>query len=996
MKKRYMERILLLLFFVALSGWSYAQTGSISGEVLDEANQPLPGASVNIKSLNRGTSTDGNGRFSLPNIPVGAYSVSVTFIGYEVLNRQVTVNGATQVSLKLVPSAQNLNEVVVIGYGTQEKKDVTGSISTVSSKDFQKGTITSPDQLIVGKIAGVQVTTNGGSPGSGSTIRIRGGASLNASNDPLIVVDGVPLSGSAISGVSNPLALINPNDIETFTVLKDANATAIYGSRASNGVILITTKKGKQGAPVVNFSTQNSVATVGRKVEVLSAEQHRAFVTENGNADQIAMLGEANTDWQDEIYRQAFTTDNNISIAGSTKNMPYRVSLGYLDQDGTLLTDNMNRTSAAVSVSPKLFDDHLKIDLNLKGSLSNSQFANQNAIVNAIQFDPTQSVSATNDFGNYFEWLSVSQLPTGGTSIVPNPNAPRNPVGLIRLKDDHGKTARSFGNAQFDYSFHFLPELHANLNLGYDVSRGQGATYIFPFAAQSVSTNGSYKEYQSDVSNKVVEFYLNYNKAIPSIKSSINATAGYGYYANKTKTLNFPTYQGDSTTVTSTPTFPYDQPENRLLSYYGRLIYTFNDKYILSGTVRTDGSSRFSEDNRWGVFPSAAFTWRINEENFLNNTRVLSDLKVRLSYGVTGQQEGIANYSYMPNYATSSNEALYQLGDTFYFMNAPLAYDANIKWETTETINAGLDYGFLNGRINGSFDIYRKKTKDLLSSIPIPIGSNFSNFLLTNVGNMEASGIEFAINGKPVLKEDFSWDLGFNVTFNKTKVTNLTASYNPDYMVSTGGIQGATGNYIQAHTLNATPYTFFVYKQVYGEDGKPLQGVYADLNGDGSVTGDDKYFYKSPAPRVTLGFSTSLNYKNWALSTVLRANLGNYLYNNVASNFSSRSNLLNSGAGILNNVTGDFYNTQFTLNQYMSDYYVQNASFLKMDNIGLSYNAGKLLRNKTTGNLTVSANVQNVFTVTNYNGIDPEVNSGIDYQLYPRPRTFVLGLNLGF
>lgn len=995
MKKRYMERILLLLFFVALSGWSYAQTGSISGVVLDETNQPLPGASVNIKSLNRGTSTDGDGRFSLPSVPQGAQSLSVTFIGYEVLTRQVTVNGATQVSLKLVPSAQNLNEVVVIGYGTQQKKDLTGSISTVNSKDFQKGTITSPDQLIVGKIAGVQVTTNGGQPGGGSTIRIRGGASLNASNDPLIVVDGVPLSSfkdkdgnNTLPGVGNPLSLINPNDIETFTVLKDANATAIYGSRASNGVVLITTKKGKSGKPAVSFSTQNSVATVARKLDVLSADEIRDYVNNNGSAVQIGMLGTANTNWQDEVYQKAFTSDNNLSIAGAYKKMPYRVSLGYLNQDGTLITDNLKRTSGALSVTPKLLDDHLKIDLNLKGSMTKSRFAFQDGIANAIQFDPTQSVRTENEYGNYFEWLQSSGLP--------NPNAPRNPVGLIELKDDRGETARSFGNLQFDYSFHFLPELHANLNLGYDVSTGKGSTYIPDFAAQSASTSGYFKEYKSDIANKVVEFYLNYTKDIPSLKSNINATAGYGFYANRTKIHNFNAYQGDRTTVTSTPVYPFDQPENRLLSYYGRLIYTFNDKYILAGTVRTDGSSRFSEDNRWGVFPSAAFTWRINEENFLQSVPALSDLKLRLSYGITGQQEGIANYSYLPNYATSSNESMYEFGGQYYYMNAPVAYDANVKWETTETLNAGLDYGFLNGRINGSIDIYKKKTKDLLSVIPIPIGSNFSNVLLTNVGNMEASGLEFALNGKPILKEDFSWDIGFNLTYNKLKVTNLTASFDPSYRVLTGGIKGSTGNFIQAHTLNRAPYAFNVYKQVYDADGNPLQGVYADLNEDGAITESDRYFYKSPAPKFILGFSTGLNYKSWSLNTVLRASLGNYLYDNVSSNFSTRSALLNAGAGILNNVTRDFLNSGFTTAQYQSDYFVKNASFLKMDNIGLSYNAGNILNNRTTGNLTLSANVQNVFTVTNYKGIDPEVQNGIDYQLYPRPRTFVVGLNLGF
>lgn len=991
MKKCYLKKLLLLFGLVLFTALGYAQSGSITGQVLDEKGQPLPGASVNIKSINRGTATDEKGSFRLNAVPNGNYIISASFIGYQVLQMPVTVSGEKRVLLKLVPNAQNLTEVVVIGYGTQQRKELTGSISTVSSKDFQKGTITTPDQLIVGKVAGVQVTTNGGAPGSGSTIRIRGGASLNASNDPLIVVDGVPISNSAISGVSNPLALINPNDIESFTVLKDANATAIYGSRASNGVLLITTKKGATGKPVINFSTQNSLATVAKKVDVLSADEMRAYVNEHGSAAQINMLGSANTDWQDEIYRTAVTTDNNLSIAGAVKKVPYRVSVGYLDQDGTLMRDNMKRTSGAVTVNPKFFDNHLKVNLNLKGTLTKTQFGNQDAINGAIQFDPTQSVHADNIFGNYYEWTQGS-----GSSLKPNPNAPRNPVAQIELKDDHGQANRSFGNLQFDYSFHFLPDLHANLNLGYDVATGKGATYIPSFAAMNYATNGYYHEYKQNISNKVAEFYLSYVKDIASLKSNVNVTAGYGYYANKTKTFNYASYEADSTTVTSTPKFAYDIPENRLLSYYGRLIYTFNNKYILSGTVRTDGSSRFSPDTRWGVFPSGAFTWRINEENFMKAFTSLSDLKLRLSYGVTGQQEGIANYSYMANYKVSSNESMYQLGDTFYYMNAPVAYDANIKWETTDTYNAGLDYGFFNGRINGSIDVYKKKTKDLLSTIPIPIGSNFSNTLLTNVGNMEATGVEFSINGKPIARSNYSWDIGFNFTYNKTKVTNLTATYDPDYMVAATGITGSTGNYITYHTLNRSPYSFYVYKQIYDAQGKPLQGVYADLNGDGSVTADDRYFYKSPAPKFTMGFSTSFNYKKWTFNTVLRANLENYLYNNVASNFSSSSNLLNSGAGILNNSVRDFLNTGFTNPQYQSDYYIQNASFLKMDNIGLSYNAGNLLNNHTKGNLVISANVQNVFVITNYKGIDPEDYDGVDYKLYPRPRTFVLGLNLGF
>jgi len=959
---------------------TFAQSGSLSGTISDEKNQPLPGASVVIKSLNKGTSTDPNGNFKITGLSNGEVSVQITFIGYQPLTRTVTINGATTLNLQLKPSSQALSEVVVIGYGSQQRKDVTGSISTVTAKDFQKGNVTSPEQLITGKVAGVQITSSGGQPGSGTTIRIRGGASLNASNDPLIVVDGVPLSNSNISGVGNPLSLINPNDIESMTVLKDANATAIYGSRASNGVILITTKKGQSGKLAFNFNTQAAFANATRTLSVLSADQVRDYVNTHGTAAQKAMMGNANTNWFDEIYRQAFTSDNNLSATGSYKNIPFRISFGYLDNDGILKRDNMKRTSGAISVSPSLFDKHLKIDLNVKGSLSESFFGNQGAIGSAAQFDPTQSVYAENNFGGYYEWLTDPN--------TPNPNAPRNPVGLLNTRSDSSKVARSFGNIKFDYSFHFLPDLHANLNLGYDVSRGKGGTFIPAFAASNASTKGFISKYSNDISNKVVEFYLNYIKNLKSINSNINATAGYGYYANRTKNNNFPTYQADATTVISQPVYPFDIPESRLLSYYGRLIYTLNDKYILSGTVRADGSARFSEENRWGVFPSVAFTWRAKQEKFFADNNNISDLKLRLSYGVTGQQEGIPNYYFLPTYYSSSNESQYQLGNTFYHLSTPVPYNTKLKWETTTTSNAGIDYGFLNGRISGSLDVYYKKTKDLLSNVPVAVGSNFSNFLTVNLGNMENKGVEFSLSASPVRKKNLSWDLGLNVTHNQSKITNLNSDF-----ILTGSVTGATGNFIQAHSINNTPYAFYVYKQVYDQNGSPIQGAYQDLNNDGVINNSDKYLYKSPAPKWIFGFSTSASYNKWTLSTVLRSNLGNYLYDNISANFATASNII-SPAGLINNATSDFMNTGFTNNQYYSDYYIKNASFLKMDNLGLNYNVGRVV--KGISSLNISANVRNVFTITKYKGVDPEIQNGIDYNLYPRPRTFVLGLNVGF
>ncbi|WP_207421048.1 SusC/RagA family TonB-linked outer membrane protein [Desertivirga brevis] len=974
--KGYVFLYAMLLFpLIAL-----AQTGSLTGKVSDEKNEPLPGASVVIKSLSKGTSTDPNGNFKITGLNNGSVSVQVTFIGYQPLTKTVNISGATTLNIQLQPSAQSLNEVVVIGYGSQQKNDVTGSITTVTSKDFQKGNVTSPEQLITGKVAGVQITSSGGQPGGSSTIRIRGGASLNASNDPLIVVDGVPLSSSSISGVGNALSLINPNDIESMNVLKDANATAIYGSRASNGVILITTKKGQSGRLTFNFNSQAALANASRTLNVLSADQVREYVNANGTDVQKALLGTANTNWYDQIYREAFTSDNNLSVTGSYKKVPFRVSLGYLDNDGILQRDNMKRTSGALSVSPSLFNKHLKIDLNIKGSLSESFFGNQSAITSAAQFDPTQSVYADNSFGGYYEWQTDPS--------TPNPNAPRNPVGLLNTKSDSSKVARSFGNIKFDYSFHFLPELHANLNLGYDVAKGKGGTFIPAFAASNIGTKGNITRYDNNYSNKVAEFYLNYAKDLKSINSNINATAGYGYYAYRTRNNNFPTYQADATTVISQPVYPYDIPENRLLSYYGRVIYTLANKYIVSGTVRTDGSSRFSEENRWGVFPSAAFTWKVKQEDFLASNNNISDLKLRLSYGVTGQQEGIDNYYYLPTYYSSSNESRYQIGNEFYYMSTPVPYNSDLKWETTTTSNAGIDYGFLNGRISGSIDVYYKKTKDLISRVPVSVGSNFSNFLTINLGNMENKGVEFSLSANPVRKKNMNWDLSFNATHNKSKITRLNSD-----VILTGGITGATGNFIQAHAINNTPYAFYTYKQIYDGNGRPIQGAYQDLNNDGSINNADRYLYNSPVPKWILGFSSSFNYQKWTLSTVLRSSLGNYLYDNISANFATASNII-SPAGLINNATSDFLNTGFTNNEFYSDYYIKNASFLKMDNLGLSYDFGRVVKGISSFN--ISANVRNVFTVTKYKGVDPEVQNGIDYNLYPRPRTFVLGINVGF
>lgn len=965
---------------------------TLSGKVLTAQGEPLPGVTVVVKGTSNGTATDADGVFRL-SVAETPGTLVFSFIGYT--NKEVSyTSAAANMKVTLMEDAKALEEVVVIGYGTQKKEDLSGAVTAIGSKDFQKGNITTPEQLITGKVAGVQITSNGGQPGAGSSIRIRGGASLNASNDPLIVVDGVPLTGNGISGASNPLSLINPNDIESMTILKDASATAIYGSRASNGVVLITTKKGKDGKPSINFSSQLISSAITRQVEVLNADQFRAYVNQHGTDAQKALLGSANTNWQDEIYQRATGTDNNLSLSGSYKNIPYRIAGGYLNQNGVLRTDKFERQSAAISLNPLLLDNHLKVDVNVKGSVTNTRFANQGAIGAAVSFDPTQPVHTPNKYGNFFEWTTTGQ--DGG--VLLNPNAPRNPVSLLELRDDRSTVQRSFGNAQIDYKFHFLPELHANLNLGYDVAKGQGAVFVPAEAGQSYNVNpslsGVNNRYLQQVNNKVFEFYLNYTKDLNAIQSNVNVTAGYGFYDNKTKNFNYASLSAVGDTIPGTvPVFPFDIPQNRLKSYYGRLIYAFKDRYTFTGTVRTDGSSRFSPENRWGVFPSASFAWRVNEEAFLKNARVLSDLKFRASYGVTGQQDGIANYSYQSIYNLSGPSSQYQLGNSFYHMYAPSAYDANIKWEQTATSNLGLDYGFLNNRLNGSLDVYYKKTKDLLNVISIPVGSNFSNQILTNVGNIENKGLEFSINAVPVQKDDFNWNVGFNVTANRNKITNLTAARDSSFAGNlAGGISGATGQSIQINSVGYRTYSFYVYKQVYDQEGKPLEGVYADLNKDGVINEQDRYRYQSAAPLVTLGFNTQVDYKKWNLSTILRTYLGNYMYNNVASNLGVKRNIL-SPAGILGNSTTSIYQTNFFNNQYQSDYYVENASFLRMDNLTLGYNAGKVLN---AANLRLSLTCQNVFTLSKYSGVDPEIGSGIDNNFYLRPRTFVVGLNLGF
>lgn len=887
-----------------------------------------------------------------------------------------------QESDSLKTQERKIDEVVLVGYGTRKKTDLTGAVTSISAKDFQEGAISSPEQLIQGKVSGIQITTNSGAPGAGSTIRIRGGASLNASNDPLIVIDGVPVDNNGISGAANPLALINPNDIESFNVLKDASAAAIYGSRAANGVIIITTKKGTAGKLRVAYNTTTSVYERMGLIDMLSAGQFRDIVKQYATPEYQNLMGNHNTNWQDKIYQTALGFDNTVSISGGIKKLPYRISLGYLNQDGIIRTNNIERTTAALNLNPKLFNKHLDINFNIKGTYVENRFKDDAAVEASVIFDPTQSVYSNDAkferYGGYWEWLQADGNP--------NNLAIKNPMSMLNQRWDLSYVRRIIGNVQFDYKFHFLPALRANLNLGYDYSDANGSTKVLPTRISEYFRKGSYRSYTQEKKNKLLEFYLNYQKDIEAINSNIDITAGYTYQ-DWTRTEPFaPTYYGDGTInpVSGVDFFT----QNTLISYFGRLNYTLNSKYLLTATVRRDASSRFDKENRVGYFPSVALAWRMDRENFIKNLNVFSSLKLRAGWGQTGQQDINNNdYPYLARYVLSNSGAAYQLGDTFYRTYRGQGYDKNIKWETTTTSNIGLDFGFWNNRINGSVEVYQKDTKDLLSVVPVPAGANLTNMLLTNVGDMRNKGIEANINVEAIKTNDFTWDFSVNVTHYKSKITNLAST-----QVLVGGITGATGTTIQTHSEGYTPFSFYVYQQVYDANGRPVEGQYVDRNNDGTINSEDLYRYKSPVPDVLLGFSSRFTYKNWDLGFALRASLGNYVYNNMASSYGTLQNIrLNDH---LRNIHSSYYNTGFTKHQLQSDYYVEKASFLRMDNINLGYNFPSFIGDRTK--LRVFGSVQNVFLITKYSGLDPEIFGGIDNNLYQRPRVYSLGLNFQF
>ena len=962
-----------------------AQTRTIKGEVTDAQNgEALIGATVMVEGEKGGTVTDFDGNFSLQ-VSSSAKKIKVSYIGY--IDKVLSISDNMKV--KLESDSKALADVVVIGYGTARKSDLTGSVATVKSKDFNKGLVSSPEQLINGKVSGVQIMSNSGSASAGSTIRVRGGASLNASNDPLIVLDGVPLEQGGISGnSSNFLSMINPSDIESMTVLKDASSTAIYGSRASNGVIIITTKKGQQGAVKVNFNTTNSMQTRAQMVDMLSRDEFVNVINQYGTDNQKSLLGTANTDWNDEVYRTAFGTDNNLSVSGSIdKWLPFRVSVGYYNQSGLVRKDNVERWTGNVVLTPSFFQDHLKLTINAKGTLNNNSFNNGGAVWAAATFNPTIPVYSGNDkYGGYNEALDADGYPVNA--------GVRNPRGLVDLYDSKSKVSRFIGSMDVDYKVHFLPELKLHATVGADYAKGDGTIHVPVYAAQSYNKDESlggsdYKYGPQKNENRLLTLYANYAKYFEDIKSNVDLTAGYDYQYWKSTTPLYYTKSAAGTTLSTVKASDY---RHVMLSYYGRINYSFDGKYLLTATVRRDASSRFSKDTRWGTFPSVALGWTLTEEPWLKNQKVLSNLKLRASYGVTGQQEGIGNYNYLPVYTYSVTGAEAFINGQYINTYRPEAYVSDLKWETTTSWNFGLDFGFLDGRIGGAIDFYTRKTKDLLASVPTAAGTNFSKTILTNVGNVDSKGIEISLNATPIQTKDWEWNLSYNFTWQNMKVKNLS--------LTKGGSQTnvKVGPSIDAYQFQVLsegyePYMFYVYHQLYdSETGKPIEGAYADLNNDGEINDADLYRYHSPAPKYIMGLSTSLRYKQLTLGMSFRANIDNYVYNGMGMSTGAFETVSYNNSQ-LNNLNTSFLKTGFKTRQYLSDYYVENASFLKLDNLSLSYNVGKI--NKWAS-LTVSAMVQNVFTITGYSGTDPEVPNGMDNSFYPRPRTYSVSLGLQF
>ncbi len=999
-------RMLGLIFGLLLSVSAFAQI-DVKGHVKDATGEPIIGATVRVDGTQTATVTDFDGNFVLK-ANQGA-NITITYIGYQ----PQTVTAAPTLEIVLQDDAAVLNEVVVIGYGAVKKSDLTGSVTALKPDTKNKGLVVNAQDMMQGKIAGVNVTSDGGTPGGGSTIRIRGGSSLNASNSPLIVIDGVPMDNNGVKGLANPLSMVNPQDIESFNVLKDASATAIYGSRGSNGVIIITTKKGRKGsAPQVSYSGSVTMSKKKKLIEVMDGDQYRAFATQlyKGNAREeaaMAALGEDNTDWQNEIYRTAWSHDHNVTLAGAAGVLPYRFSLGYTDQQGILKTSDFKRYTAAINLNPSLLNDHLVLNLNAKGMWAKTQYANTGAIGAALAYDPTKPIYDTTsadaaNFGGYTEWkVPGESLNDPSWPNTYNRNATANPVALLNLNDDRAISRSFIGNADIDYKIHGFEDLRLHLTLGADISEGKQWTDVESSSPAAIYY-GSHGWDKITKRNLTLSTYAQYYKDFAKVHH-FDIMAGYEWQHFWRKQQNS-YWGGYPKTNLENPGKYHDwsiynyKTENYLVSFFGRLNYILMDRYYITATLRDDGSSRFKD--HWSLFPSAALAYKMSEEKFLKNVGWLSDLKLRLSYGKTGQQDGIGDYNYFAIYSMNTGVGSYYDVAGNGTLARPVAYDPELKWETTDTYNVGFDFGAWNQRFTVGVDVYYRKTTDLLNESDMAAGTNFKNRVMTNIGSMENKGVEVTIGLKPIQAEDWYWTLDYNFTYNKNEITELTGDGQP---VATGGIGGGTGVYAQAHAVGHPANSYYVYQQVYDQAGKPIEGLVVDRNGDGVITESDKYFYKSPMAPVTMGLSSRLEYKTWDFGFTLRASIGNYVFNNLMSGNvnMSAAELYSGGNNFYGNrpVAALDYNWQtYDLEAKLSDHWVQNGSFLKCDNITLGYSFDKLFKGGNYKGIAgrIYATASNVFCITKYKGIDPEVFGGIDNNLYPRPISFILGLNLNF
>lgn len=964
----------------------YAQTITITGTVSDITTEtPLPGVSIVVKGTVNGTSTDFDGKYSLE-ANTGDILV-FTFIGYIIIEKEVTSN---VLDVSLEEDEEQLDEVVIIGYGTTTVKDATGSLTAVTSADFNKGAIVTPENLLTGKVAGLTIVT-GGEPGAGSVIRIRGGSSLGASNDPLIVIDGLPIDNNTIGGSRSVLSSINPNDIDSFTVLKDASATAIYGSRAANGVIIISLKKGSKKF-VVDYNVQVGVSSLTDTTDNFSADEFRELVAEK-RPDLVSKLGEANTNWQDEIYQTGVSTVQNLSVQGSLLDaVPTRFSIGRTDQEGIRLTSEFERNSASLSLNPSLFKDHLKVKFNANMSAEKNRFASGQE-GNALRFDPTQPVYDENSpFGGFFQYYEDNN-----DGVIDENDlislAPFNPVAELLQRNSISDVNRYYGNIKLDYNLHFFPDLTAVVNIGYDEQTAEGSVNVSdqnPLSQSDGSIIGSSSNYTNKQKNTLFDGYLSYNKVFDEFV--LDATAGYSYQKFENNRYNSNELLNDN--EDSEPVFNID-PDLVLIGLFARANLSLKDKYLFTLSYRRDGTSRFSENNRWGNFPAAAFAWKMNEDLF-KDVDELSTLKLRASWGITGQQD-IGNNNldlYMSRYIRGLPASQYIFGGQTIPIGIPQFRNEDLKWEETTTYNAGLDFGFDNDRFTGTIEAYYKESKDLLANAAISEGSNFSNSGFQNIGNFTSKGLEFAFNADIIRDhEDLNWNVSFNTSFIKTEIKTL--ALDQDQLV--GGIGGGTGGLIQIHRVGYTPYTFYVYKQIYNAAGDPIEGGYADLNGDNIINSDDRYLHRNGAPTVTMGFQSNLSYKNFDLSFNLRSSIGNHVYNNVNST-AAQYNLIENSS-VLSNLSTSVLESGFnrTEDVILSDYFIENASFLKMDNITLGYNFNNIIKSKDRLNLRLTAGIQNAFVLTSYSGLDPEVfNNGIDNTIYPRPRTYLFGANITF